>query len=136
MPATKAARLSRTWRAANWAARPFRSVPAEAAVALGMRRAASLPELSREIGPGAICINLTMTDVVENVVFGPGGLIEGLHKDALIIDFGAPLVAGTSGWKVDAGHFAERHGLIIIIALGESVVALGVSAAGEQLSPR
>jgi 3-hydroxyisobutyrate dehydrogenase-like beta-hydroxyacid dehydrogenase len=60
--------------------------PAEAAVALGMRRAASLPELAREIGDGVICINLTMTDVVEKVVFGVGGLIEGLHKDALIID--------------------------------------------------
>ena len=53
---------------------------------------------------------------------------------AIIIDFISPLLAGTSGWKVDAGHFAERHGLIIIIALGESVVALGVSAAGEELS--
>jgi len=53
---------------------------------------------------------------------------------AIIIDFGTPLVVGTSGWKVDPHHFAERHGLIIIIALGESVVALGVSAAGEQLS--
>src|SRR5215207_5881045 len=43
--------------------------PAQAAVALGMRRAATLPELAREIGPGVICINLTMTDVVEKVVF-------------------------------------------------------------------
>jgi 3-hydroxyisobutyrate dehydrogenase-like beta-hydroxyacid dehydrogenase len=44
--------------------------PAAAAVALGMKRAASLPELAREIGRGIICINLTMTDVVEKVVFG------------------------------------------------------------------
>ena len=51
--------------------------PAEAAVALGMRRAGSLPELAREIGPGVICINLTTTEVVEQVVFGPGGLHEG-----------------------------------------------------------
>ena len=72
--------------------------PAEAAVALGMRRAGSLPELAREIGPGIICINLTMTDVVENVVFGPGGLIEGLHKDALIIDFGTTGVPETKQW--------------------------------------
>ncbi len=76
------------------------SAPAEAAVALGMRRAASLPELAREIGPGIICINLTMTDVVEQVVFGPG-LIEGLHKDALIIDFGTTGVPETK-------KFAER----------------------------
>jgi len=72
--------------------------PAEAAVALGMRRAATLPELAREIGPGIICINLTMTDVVEAVVFGPGGLIEGLHPDVLIIDFGTTGVPETKQW--------------------------------------
>jgi len=72
--------------------------PAEAAVALGMRRASSLPELAREIGPGIICINLTMTDVVEAIVFGPGGLIEGLHPDALIIDFGTTGVPETKQW--------------------------------------
>src|SRR6187401_3575453 len=62
--------------------------PAEAAVALGMRRAATLPELAREIGDGVICVNLTTTDVVEKVVFGEGGLREGLGKGALIVDFG------------------------------------------------
>lgn len=75
--------------------------PAEAAVKLGMRRAASLPELAREIGAGIICINLTMTDVVEQVVFGAGGLIEGLHKYALVIDFGTTGVPETK-------KFAER----------------------------
>ncbi|MCX6850450.1 MAG: NAD(P)-dependent oxidoreductase [Verrucomicrobia bacterium] len=74
------------------------SAPAEAAVALGMRRASSLPDLAREIGPGIICINLTMTDVVESIVFGPGGLIEGLHPDALIIDFGTTGVPETKKW--------------------------------------
>ena len=77
------------------------AAPAEAAVALGMKRAGSLPELAREIGAGVICINLTMTDVVEQVVFGPGGLIEGLHQDALIIDFGTTGVPETK-------RFAER----------------------------
>ena len=72
--------------------------PAEAAVALGMRRAATLPELAREIGPGIICINLTMTDVVEQIVFGEGGLIEALHPDALIIDFGTTGVPETKQW--------------------------------------
>ena len=49
----------------------------------------------------------------------------------MVATLGAPLIAGTEGWYVRPGHFAERHGLIIIIALGESVVALGVSAAEE-----
>jgi len=75
--------------------------PAQAAVAMGMKRAATLPELAREIGDGLICINLTTTDVVEKVVFGNGGLIEGLDPGAMIIDFGTTGVPETK-------QFAKR----------------------------
>ena len=34
----------------------------------------------------------------------------------------------SSGWRLMPEHFAERHGLIVIIALGESIVAIGVGA--------
>ncbi len=44
---------------------------------------------------------------------------------ALAIDYGGLLLSGTENWRVKAAHFAERHRLIIIIALGESIVALG-----------
>ena len=47
---------------------------------------------------------------------------------ALTLDMGGPLVIDPSGWRLEPGHFAERHGLIIIIALGESIVALGAAA--------
>jgi low temperature requirement protein LtrA len=47
---------------------------------------------------------------------------------ALAINFGGPFVFGVLGFKIHAGHFVERHGLIIIIALGESIVAIGVGA--------
>lgn len=36
---------------------------------------------------------------------------------------------GTSEWSIDPGHFAERHGLFVIISLGEIVVAVGTAAA-------
>jgi low temperature requirement protein LtrA len=49
---------------------------------------------------------------------------------ALTIDYGGLLLTGTENWRVQATHFAERHRLIIIIALGESIVALG-AATGE-----
>jgi low temperature requirement protein LtrA len=49
---------------------------------------------------------------------------------ALLLDMGGPYLFGSEGWKLVPGHFAERHGLIIIIALGESIVAIGVGAAG------
>jgi low temperature requirement protein LtrA len=52
---------------------------------------------------------------------------------ALAIDYGGLMVRGVEGWRVAAKHFAERHGLIVIIALGESIVALGVGAGGLEL---
>ena len=74
---------------------------AEAAVATGMKRAATLPELARAIGDGVIGLNLTTTDVVEHVVFGEGGLVEGLGAGAMIIDFGTTGVPETK-------EFAKR----------------------------
>jgi low temperature requirement protein LtrA len=47
---------------------------------------------------------------------------------ALLLDMGEPYVFGAEGWRLVPGHFAERHGLVIIVALGESIVALGVGA--------
>ncbi len=49
---------------------------------------------------------------------------------ALFLDMGGPYFFGSEGWKLVPGHFAERHGLIVIIALGESIVAIGVGASG------
>ena len=47
---------------------------------------------------------------------------------ALSIDMLGPYLFGSEGWKLEPHHFAERHGLIFIIALGESIVAVGVGA--------
>ena len=47
---------------------------------------------------------------------------------AIVIDLGIPLLFGVAGWLLYPRHFAERHGLVIIIALGESIVAIGVGA--------
>ena len=57
------------------------------------------------------------------------GLAQGaLWALALLLDMGGPYLFGSEGWKLVPGHFAERHGLIIIIALGESIVAIGAGA--------
>jgi low temperature requirement protein LtrA len=52
----------------------------------------------------------------------------GLWALALALDMGGPLVIDPSGWRLVPAHFAERHGLIIIVALGEAIVAIGVGA--------
>jgi 3-hydroxyisobutyrate dehydrogenase-like beta-hydroxyacid dehydrogenase len=130
--------------------------PAEAAVALGMKRAPSLPDLARAIGPGILCINLTLTDVVDQVVFSPGGLIEGLHPDALIIDFGTTGVPETqafakrvhwidapvSGGQVgaEAGNLTIMAGgteanfqraLPVLQAVGQNITHMGASGSGQ-----
>ena len=54
---------------------------------------------------------------------------------ALTIDYAGPYVFGVRGFSVSAEHFAERYALIVIIALGESIVAIGIGAAGIELTP-
>lgn len=130
--------------------------PVEAAVAMGMKSAASLPKLASEIGPGVIFINLTTTEVVEQVVFGPGGLHEGLHPDAMIVDMGTTSVAKTrefaqkvawvdapvSGGQVgaEAGNLTIMAGgteenfkraLPFLSAMGARVTHMGSSGAGQ-----
>jgi low temperature requirement protein LtrA len=54
---------------------------------------------------------------------------------ALAIDYLGPTVIGVGrGWRVAPQHFAERHGLIVLIALGESIIAIGLGA-GFDLEP-
>jgi low temperature requirement protein LtrA len=60
--------------------------------------------------------------------FASGALRIGLWGLALLLDMGGPFLFGAEGWKLMPAHFAERHGLIVIIALGESIVALGTGA--------
>jgi low temperature requirement protein LtrA len=68
------------------------------------------------------------------------GFVDGLAQGALwvaalAITYGVAAVRGVVGFQVHPGHFAERHGLIVIIALGESIVAVGAGASGVELGP-
>jgi len=54
---------------------------------------------------------------------------------ALLVDYSGIWVTGTGGWRVhSAAHFAERHQLIMIVALGESLVAIGVGVSDKAIS--
>ena len=66
--------------------------------------------------------------------FADGGLRSILWLTALAVVFVAPLLLGISGWRVQPAHFAERHGLIVIIAIGESLIAIGLGEAVSGLS--
>jgi len=78
-------------------------------------------------------------------IFGPlllvlAGFFEGdwriaVWVVALAVDYLGPVVIGVGrGWRIAPEHFAERHGLIILIALGESIIAIGVGAGFELVT--
>ncbi|MDH3682756.1 MAG: low temperature requirement protein A [Acidimicrobiia bacterium] len=67
-----------------------------------------------------------------------GGLVGGdalqwIWLAALSVEVIATVSAGQVDWKVDAAHFAERHGLILIIALGEGIIAVGIAVEGVRI---
>ncbi|MGN6190316.1 MAG: low temperature requirement protein A [Conexibacter sp.] len=84
----------------------------------GLRRATLGLAVSTAIGVGILLL-AAATD---------GALQGGLWALALTLDMAGPLLIDPSGWRLVPGHFAERHGLIVIIALGESIVAIGTGA--------
>jgi low temperature requirement protein LtrA len=51
-----------------------------------------------------------------------------LWSAAVATDYVGIFVSGARGWRVPApGHFAERHQLVVIIAIGESIVGAGLA---------
>jgi low temperature requirement protein LtrA len=60
---------------------------------------------------------------------GADGVVQAsLWGVAILLDLGLPFLFWAEGWRLVPAHFAERHGLILIIALGESIVAIGVGS--------
>ena len=87
------------------------------------------PELRRSVW-GLAAGTATGVGLLLAASLADGAVQGGLWALALLLDMGEPYLFGSEGWKLVPGHFAERHGLIIIIALGESIVAIGVGAEG------
>jgi low temperature requirement protein LtrA len=85
-----------------------------------------------------VVVRMATTMLPASVLIVVAGALDGtaqalMWAAALAVDYGGLVARGTEGWRVVASHFAERHGLVIIIALGESIVALGVGAGGLGL---
>ena len=52
---------------------------------------------------------------------------------AAVVLWAVPLIVSLEGFRISARHFVERHGLVVIVALGESIVVLGVGAGGAEV---
>jgi low temperature requirement protein LtrA len=65
--------------------------------------------------------------------FVASGIRPALWLAGLVIGLLGPLLFDVGGWRVHPAHFAERHGLIVIIAIGEALVAIGFGARATAL---
>ncbi|MEI6373737.1 MAG: low temperature requirement protein A [Actinomycetes bacterium] len=79
---------------------------------------------------GAVAVSLLVAGAI---VHGPTQYV--LWTLAVLADYLIPAGVGAIGWNLSASHFAERHALIIILALGESVLAIGLGTTHTGVSP-
>jgi low temperature requirement protein LtrA len=94
-------------------------------------------EANDNIDTGQAIVRLARTALPAPLLLIVAGLVDDgttravIWIVALTIDLGGPLVFGLRGFRVSAHHFAERFGLIVIIALGESIVAIGAGVSSD-----
>ena len=93
-------------------------------------------EANDDVDTGQAIVRLARTALPAPLMLIAAALLGGTAQAviwilALAIDYAGPFVFGVRGFQVSAGHFAERFGLVVIIALGESIVAIGAGLEGE-----
>jgi low temperature requirement protein LtrA len=81
--------------------------------------------------------NLASALLVVGAAFTDGVLSYLLWVAALLIQALSPLVVRLSGrFELGPEHFAERHGALIIVAIGESIAAIGIGAIGKPVDAK
>src|SRR5256885_1073535 len=80
-------------------------------------------------------VGLARFNVSSAALLVVGGALGGtaeyiLWTAAFLLEWITPPLTGISDFSIQAAHFVERHGLVVIVAIGESVVAIGIGAAG------
>jgi len=85
----------------------------------------------------AAILRIAPFNIVTGLLVLGGGIAEGdlqylMWGAAFLIEWVTPRLAGVSNFEIAAEHFVERHGLLVIVAIGESIVAIGIGA--EQLA--
>ena len=93
-------------------------------------------EANEDVDAGEAIRRLSLTALPAPLILIGSAFLDGSAQAlawivALSLDFAGPYVFGVRGFRVSPGHFAERFALIVIIALGESIVAIGTGIPGD-----
>lgn len=81
---------------------------------------AAVLRMSRTVMPGGALIIAA--------AFAPAAVRPLLWALAFVIGFFGPQLLGAGGWRVQPAHFVERHGLVVILALGAAAFLLLIPA--------
>ena len=78
-------------------------------------------------------VRLAPWNVTSALLVVAGGALGGaaqyaLWTSAFLLEWLTPVIRPNRGFDIGAAHFVERHGLVVIVAIGESVVAIGIGA--------
>src|SRR6185436_4046243 len=84
----------------------------------------------RKLGP----MNILTALILLAAGFTDGAWQWGLWIAAFLGHWATPYLTAVQGFSLRPKHFVERHGLIVLIALGESVVAVGIGVRGHELT--
>ena len=92
------------------------------------------PALRRSVSALAVSATIAVSLLIVASFFD-ATVTAALWGLAIVFDWVGPAIfraeGWMDGWRLVPAHFAERHNLVIIIALGESIVVLGHAAEGE-----
>jgi low temperature requirement protein LtrA len=83
----------------------------------------------RRLGP----VNALSAIMLVAAGFADGAVQWILWSAAFLLLWGSPVFVAVEGFHIQATHFVERHGLIVLIALGESIVAVSIGVAADEL---
>jgi low temperature requirement protein LtrA len=92
----------------------------------GLRQQVAITWLPTVAGAALLVAGALLGDWTQTLLFAAALLVEGV---------GVYLTSRRGNWRLrSVAHLTERHGLFIILAIGESVVAIGVGAAQQPIS--
>ena len=78
--------------------------------------------------------NLVSAALILTAGFVDGPLMYALWVAAFVLQAATPYLGVAPHFELDSGHFVERHGLLMIVALGETVIAIGLSVDTDHLT--